>query len=83
MQYSSRDLRAVDIMALVLAGFGIAAAVLGVLLSRTRWVPCGVVLAGLGFVLNAKLRRIIANGGHEGPGATKPVALPAGHLDEP
>ena len=81
MQYSSRDLRAVDVLALVLAGFGILAAVLGMMLARARWVPCGIVLAGLGFFLNAKLRRIIANGGREDADRGKPFAPFSGYLD--
>ncbi len=68
-------------LALVLAGFGILAAVLGMMLGLSRWVPCGIVLAGLGFILNAKLRRIIANGGREDAHVGKPIASPPTHLD--
>ena len=81
MQYSSRDLRAVDMLALVLAGFGILAAIFGMMLARARWVPCGIVLAGLGFTLNARLRRIIADGGREDADGGKSVAPPPGHFD--
>jgi len=81
MQYSQRDLRAVDMLALVLVGFGIAAAVLGLLLWRARWVPCGLVLAALGLALNAKLRRILRAGGLEDTAFSKPASPGAGQLD--
>ena len=78
---SRAEPRAVDMFAIVLSGFGILAAILGLLLPRARWVPCGIVLASLGFILNAKLRRIIANGGSEDAHHGKPIASPPTHLD--
>lgn len=74
MQYTSRDLRAVDTLAMVLVGFGFAAMVLGLLLPRVRWIPCGLVLLALGFILNAKLRRLIRDGGRQSALASKPGA---------
>jgi hypothetical protein len=82
MQYSARELRAVDMLAMVLVGFGLAAVMLGAALPRFRWIPCGIVLATMGFILNAKLRRIVRNGGHEDACAGKRVRSPAGPLDD-
>jgi hypothetical protein len=82
MQYSARELRAVDMLAMVLVGFGLAAAVLGAALPRLRWIPCGIVLATMGFILNAKLRRIVRNGGQEEARAGKPVRSPTGPLGD-
>jgi hypothetical protein len=65
MQYSQKELRTADLLALILIGFGLAVVPLGVLLSRTFWVPCGIVLVCLGAALEIKIRRIILNGGRE------------------
>lgn len=80
MRYSDRFLRTVDMLALVLVGFGLAAACLGGLRPQFRWIFGGLVLAVLGFVLNAKLRRILRNGGYEDSGIGEPA--PAAPLDE-
>lgn len=82
MPYGARFLRAVDMLAIVLVGFRFAAAVLGAGLPRFRWIPCGIVLAAMGFILNAKLGRIIRNGGYEDSGTRKPRPSPAWPLDE-
>lgn len=65
MQYDANDLRVADLLALILVGLGFVVGILGIVLARTYWVPCGVVLVCLGFALSIKIRRIEKNGRHE------------------
>jgi hypothetical protein len=65
MQYSEKELRVADLLALILIGFGLAVVPLGALLGRAYWIPCGLVLVCLGAALEIKIRRIVRNGGHE------------------
>jgi hypothetical protein len=70
MQYSEKELRAVDLLALILIGFGFAVTALGAMLNREPWVPSGIVLILLGAALEIKVRRIMRNDGRE-DGPTK------------
>jgi hypothetical protein len=65
MQYSEKELRWADLLALILIGFGLAVVPLGVLVGRAYWIPCGGVLVCLGAALELKIRRIIRNAGRE------------------
>jgi hypothetical protein len=55
MFYSSRDLRAVDLLAILLVGFGVVAGVFGILDSDWAYFAVGIGLIILGFALNQKL----------------------------
>lgn len=65
MEYSPRELRCADLLALIFIGFGAAVVPLGVALERAYFVPCGIVLICVGAALGIKVRRIAANGNRE------------------
>ena len=76
MRYGERDLRAVDVLALLLVGLGILCAVLTALSwskgpselassAGARWAVSSIVLLALGCALNIKLRRVLKRGGAE------------------
>jgi hypothetical protein len=65
MKYDARELRIADLLALILVGFGLVVAVLGPLLGRMYWTPCGIALTALGAALNVKVRRIQRNDDRE------------------
>ncbi|HEY2881386.1 MAG TPA: hypothetical protein VGJ15_03110 [Pirellulales bacterium] len=64
-QYSLRELRAVDFLAIVFAGFGGSATFAGFLRSNPSWIVGGLGLFITGIVLNIKLKRVRRSGGFE------------------
>ena len=71
MNYSKRDLRAVDTLALVLVGLGLFFGVIttiGLVQKvhfNTSFAIPAICFTSLGFALNIKLKEVINNGGTE------------------
>jgi hypothetical protein len=65
MPYTEKELRAADLLALILIVFGLVAGAVGCLRGPDRWVVCGIVLVCLGASLEVKVRRIMRNRRYE------------------
>ncbi len=61
-RYSAGALKVVDLLAIVLAGFGATLAWIGPVVGQATWLPCGGVLLCLGLALNAKLAQLRRKG---------------------
>lgn len=65
MKYTERDLRAIDLFALVLCGTGFLFPLAGLLRGEPKLFLLGLVFLCLGTALNTALRRVLRNGGEE------------------